>query len=551
MEKNNLQEENGNGTHPADGASISSVFKRPGISDSFLSAAGCHHIGDNESAQTFGFKAAGIAIPFNGLDGTALVEKGKPFARVRLYDQIGDQKYSQRHGSAVHVYIPHNFASLPKTSTLVITEGEFKAMSLGEHGYAAVGLCGITGGASTKAWNDGMRYHVLNEELASVLEFHRPARVVFLGDADVVLNAQFAVEAAKLRKLICDTKKFAFVSTVIVTKPPLDGPKGVDDCRAQYGSNFGHWFDQLVAGGYEAPNKASAVEIFVELLRREAEPVKAILKSEGHTGSRARLRLLQSAARLWREPSAKLELNSPLCGLLDVKKGELASLVKDASGHSGAGEVEDSHRTQSEATQSPLGSRVEFPAVERWEKGPVNGAVLLDAIKTALRRYVVASESALVASSLYIIHSYAFDLGDVSPLLFITSPTKRCGKTKLFSVLARLVQRPLPTSSASAAGIYRTIELHKPTLLIDEVDAFLKGDEQLRGLINSGHTRDAAFHLCCVPIGDDYQPRRWSTWAPKILSGIGRLAGTLQDRAVSPLVFSSNHSSIFLCEAIR
>lgn len=144
----------------------------------------------------------------------------------------------------------------------------------------------------------------------------------------------------------------------------------------------------------------------------------------------------------------------------------------------------------------------------------------------------MASESALVASSLYIVHSYAFDLGDVSPLLFITSPTKRCGKTKLFSVLARLVHRPLPTSSASAAGIYRTIELHKPTLLIDEVDAFLKGDEQLRGLINSGHTRDAAFHLCCVPIGDDYQPRRWSTWAPKILSGLGRLAGTLQDRAV-------------------
>jgi putative DNA primase/helicase len=33
-------------------------------------------------------------------------------------------------------------------------------------------------------------------------------------------------------------------------------------------------------------------------------------------------------------------------------------------------------------------------------------------------------------------------------------------------------------------------------------------------------------------MGDDYQPRRWSTWAPKIFSGIGRLADTIEDRAI-------------------
>jgi hypothetical protein len=90
----------------------------------------------------------------------------------------------------------------------------------------------------------------------------------------------------------------------------------------------------------------------------------------------------------------------------------------------------------------------------------------------------------------------------------------------------------LAASATSPAGLYRVIELHRPTLLIDEVDTFLKGDESLRGLINSGHTRDAAFFISCVKVGDDYEPRRWSTWAPKIFSGIGRLADTIEDRAV-------------------
>jgi putative DNA primase/helicase len=150
-----------------------------------------------------------------------------------------------------------------------------------------------------------------------------------------------------------------------------------------------------------------------------------------------------------------------------------------------------------------------------------------------LERFVVAPKATIIAASLFTLHTYAFDLGDISPILFITGPTKRCGKSKFLAILLRLVSRPFAAASATAAGIYRIIELHHPTLCIDEVDAFVHGDEQLRGLINSGHTRDAAFHLGCAATADkDFEPRRWSTWTPKIFSGIGRLADTIEDRAV-------------------
>jgi putative DNA primase/helicase len=177
------------------------------------------------------------------------------------------------------------------------------------------------------------------------------------------------------------------------------------------------------------------------------------------------------------------------------------------------------------------GSKISFPEIEPWDS-PVSGAELLNEIEAIISRFVVATRASIVAATLFVVHTFAFDLGDISPVLFITSPTKRCGKSKFFGILSRLVYRPFTASSATAAGIYRTIEMHHPTLCIDEVDAFMKGDEQLRGLINSGHTREAAFHLGCIKHGEDINPVRYSTWTPKIFSGIGKLADTIEDRAI-------------------
>lgn len=162
---------------------------------------------------------------------------------------------------------------------------------------------------------------------------------------------------------------------------------------------------------------------------------------------------------------------------------------------------------------------------------PVDGAELFDEIETTISRYITASPEIITTAALFVVHTYAYDLGDISPFFFITGPTKRCGKSRLLSVMKRMVNRPLITSSASAAALYRAIEILKPSLCLDEVDCFVQGDDDLRGILNSGHTRDAAYHLGCKKVGEDFEPCRWSTWAPKIMSGIGRLAGTLEDRA--------------------
>jgi hypothetical protein len=118
----------------------------------------------------------------------------------------------------------------------------------------------------------------------------------------------------------------------------------------------------------------------------------------------------------------------------------------------------------------------------------------------------------------------------VSPIAHITAADKQCGKSVLLEVMSRLVYRPLPVSNVTLAVVFRCIESCSPTLLIDEFDSFGTDNNGLRGILNSGHTRGGARVLRCD--GENHLPRQFSTWAAKVLSGIGKLPSTLADRSI-------------------
>lgn len=72
------------------------------------------------------------------------------------------------------------------------------------------------------------------------------------------------------------------------------------------------------------------------------------------------------------------------------------------------------------------------------------------------------------------------------PYLIITAPERNCGKSTVQQLMYQLVCRPLKASNATPAAIYYACE-SVPTLLIDEVDTFLKQDPSLIGILNSGY----------------------------------------------------------------
>jgi hypothetical protein len=132
------------------------------------------------------------------------------------------------------------------------------------------------------------------------------------------------------------------------------------------------------------------------------------------------------------------------------------------------------------------GRAIKFPQVELWPR-PVEGAALLEDMVAQIERYVRVSREAAVAVALWTMHAHCFEAFTISPRLGIVSPEKRCGKTTLLGVIEALVPRPLLSANVTVAAVFRTIEAHRPTLLIDEADTFLGDNEELRGVINSGH----------------------------------------------------------------
>ena len=72
---------------------------------------------------------------------------------------------------------------------------------------------------------------------------------------------------------------------------------------------------------------------------------------------------------------------------------------------------------------------------------PVDGAALLNNLRQIFRRYVVLPTGADIALALWVLHAWTMDAGDISPLMVLVSPTKRCGKTSVLILLYFLTPR--------------------------------------------------------------------------------------------------------------
>ena len=196
---------------------------------------------------------------------------------------------------------------------------------------------------------------------------------------------------------------------------------------------------------------------------------------------------------------------------------------------------------------------------------PVDGRLLLDALGGVLRAHVVMSPWASDALALFIIHTYAFGLRDVTTYVGIESPQKRCGKSTLLNVLSALVNRPLLSSNISPPALFRVIEELQPTLLIDEADNLLRCNEELRGILNSGYHRPTAFVMRVANLGSQTDGAEgqaagqqaptasrlvmFSSWCPKAMASIGPLPETLADRCI--VIRMRRKTANETCERLR
>jgi putative DNA primase/helicase len=170
--------------------------------------------------------------------------------------------------------------------------------------------------------------------------------------------------------------------------------------------------------------------------------------------------------------------------------------------------------------------------VEPWHE-PVDVAKLLDDLATTFERHVVLPRYAAQTLAMWVLHNWTLNASDVSPFMVLKSPLMRCGKTTVLIILQYLTRNSELAANISPAAIFRYIEEQQPTLLIDEADTFVRSSDEIRGILNSGHTRTAAYVIRSVEIGGEYHAKRFSTWAPKAIATIGGLPETIADRSIT------------------
>ena len=175
------------------------------------------------------------------------------------------------------------------------------------------------------------------------------------------------------------------------------------------------------------------------------------------------------------------------------------------------------------------GRPIRLPEPEPWPE-EVDGAALLSNITLAVSRYMVVEPGAAECVALWAVHTHALDAFGITPRLAITSPRPQCGKTTLLDILQRLVARPLLAANVTAAAVFRVVEVALPTLLVDEADTFLPKNDELRGVLNSGHRRGGSVIRV---VGEGMEVREFSTWGAAAIAMIGDLPSTLLDRSIS------------------
>lgn len=158
---------------------------------------------------------------------------------------------------------------------------------------------------------------------------------------------------------------------------------------------------------------------------------------------------------------------------------------------------------------------------------------ILEELERHFERYAALPPGLPLVLALWSLATHLFDIFDAFPYLAITSPTKRCGKTRVAELLELVCAKPRRTVGISPAALFRLTEKEQPTWIADEAESLRgKGErtDALREILNAGYKKGQKVIRCT---GDSYTPRGFETFCPKVLVLIGTLPETLADRCIA------------------
>jgi hypothetical protein len=194
---------------------------------------------------------------------------------------------------------------------------------------------------------------------------------------------------------------------------------------------------------------------------------------------------------------------------LDELRDEFKEFMADAA-------TADDAAAGAHISSKPLWGRI-----EPWPE-PVDGAVLFTDIEIFFKKYLVfnsgnmgrdpkLAEAQATASVLFGVQSHLHEqLASISPILAVTAPLSKSGKTTLLELVAAMSWRPTLNVRLTGPQLYRTVDRDKPTLVIDEADQMFehRRSSDLVEIVNASHRKGYK-----IPI----DPHDYDPFCPKML----------------------------------
>lgn len=159
-----------------------------------------------------------------------------------------------------------------------------------------------------------------------------------------------------------------------------------------------------------------------------------------------------------RKLAGALRVSDPL--RLALVRDALLAQLKAAKILTGAAIVDAALKVETTTSNGQQGTPLLLTDVEPWPQA-VDGNDVLNEVVRVITRVIVLPTHGAVALALWILHTYLMNTWWLSPLAVATSPTRRCGKTALLTVVFELVQRPLTAANISPAALFRVVEKYQ------------------------------------------------------------------------------------------
>ena len=247
-------------------------FNRPGITDRFIHNHGIKFVTAEQAQALTGTLDQGIYIPYTDHEGQPKFDGGKQYGRLRRTNPVEKPRYHQQSKTGVHPFFPKPTIALEQSSSMIIIEGEFKALCLAEQGFPVIGIAGFWGfGYKEKTENE----FVMSNTIEALLLKLGVTNIYFIGDSDTTLNHSFSQAAIRLRSLLRSNQR------LILPRLPMDGVgKGLDDICGEIGPDkFRDLMFSLRNEGHTVL-ASSPDELCYDLIERDESGILAKCKTD-------------------------------------------------------------------------------------------------------------------------------------------------------------------------------------------------------------------------------------------------------------------------------